>query len=433
MVNNLSNIVFALEKLVWGVPLIVFLISIHIYLTFKLKFPQRNTFKGLKYIISESDKSNSKEGISSFKSLMSVLAGTLGTGNIIGVASAIIIGGVGSIFWMFISGVFAIATKYAETFLVLKYRKRKNEKYIGGAMYVLKERIGNKFLAIMFAVFVLITTLGMGALIQSNAITSTITENYSVDIVFLSIIIVLICGYILFGDERRISNISSVMIPIAVFLYIISCIYLLVLFKNNILNSIFLIIKEAFNFKAVGGGILGSSAIYAMSAGMSKGLFTNEAGMGTSPLFDVSVKQKDIKKQSMISSTTVFIDTVFLCTITGIIFVASNAYLYTQNPVSLAQMVFLNLPFGNYIFVFMIVIFAIATIPCSGYYGSVSIDFLFNNKKIYVFLYKIIYLIFIYIGCNMEVKLVWAISSIANAFMIFPNIYMVMYLKDELE
>ena len=222
MVNNLSNIVFALEKLVWGVPLIVFLISIHIYLTFKLKFPQRNTFKGLKYIISESDKSNSKEGISSFKSLMSVLAGTLGTGNIIGVASAIIIGGVGSIFWMFISGVFAIATKYAETFLVLKYRKRKNEKYIGGAMYVLKERIGNKFLAIMFAVFILITTLGMGALIQSNAITSTITENYNVDIVFLSIIIVLICGYILFGDERRISNISSVMIPIAVFLYIIS-------------------------------------------------------------------------------------------------------------------------------------------------------------------------------------------------------------------
>jgi AGCS family alanine or glycine:cation symporter len=193
------------------------------------------------------------------------------------------------------------------------------------------------------------------------------------------------------------------------------------------------IINEAFNFKSATGGILSSVAIYAMSSGLSKGLFTNEAGMGTSPLFDITVNEQDITKQSIISSTTVFVDTVLLCTITGIIFVASGMYQNILNPNILAENVFSILPLGKYIYMFFICIFAISTIPCSGYYGSVSIRYLFKDKAIYEIIYKLVFLFFVYLGCTSKSLLVWSISSIANGLMILPNIYMLFYLRKEIE
>lgn len=421
-----------LEKIVWSLPLVILLMLTHIFFTIKLKIPQRYTFSGLKNMLN-SDKSNTSEGISSFKSIMTVLAATLGTGNIIGVATAIIIGGVGSIFWIFVSGVFAIATKYAETYIVLKYRKKDKNGYYGGAMYVLDERIGNKKLAILFSIFVILSSFGMGSMIQSNAISTTIIQNYDVNVKVIGIFVTIICAYALFGNEKRISNISSVLIPIAVMMYCISCVYLLYVFRANIVYSIVYIIKEALNFKSVAGGIFGSTAIMAMSSGLSKGLFTNEAGMGTSPLFDSTVKEQNIKKQSIMSSTTVFIDTVFLCTITGILFVASGLYLVTNNPVELAQGTFLNLPYGKLIFTLMICIFAISTIPCSGFYGSIGIKYLFNSKGVYKFLYKVMFLMFVYIGTVSKIQVVWSISSIANGLMVIPNLIMLYYLSKEIK
>lgn len=421
-----------LEKIVWSLPLVILLMFTHIFFTIKLKIPQRYTFSGLKNMLN-SDKSNTSEGISSFKSIMTVLAATLGTGNIIGVATAIIIGGVGSIFWIFVSGVFAIATKYAETYIVLKYRKKDKNGYYGGAMYVLDERIGNKKLAILFSIFVILSSFGMGSMIQSNAISTTIIQNYDVNVKVIGIFVTIICAYALFGNEKRISNISSVLIPIAVMMYCISCVYLLYVFRANIVYSIVYIIKEALNFKSVAGGIFGSTAIMAMSSGLSKGLFTNEAGMGTSPLFDSTVKEQNIKKQSIMSSTTVFIDTVFLCTITGILFVASGLYLVTNNPVELAQGTFLNLPYGKLIFTLMICIFAISTIPCSGFYGSIGIKYLFNSKGVYKFLYKVMFLMFVYIGTVSKIQVVWSISSIANGLMVIPNLIMLYYLSKEIK
>lgn len=421
-----------LEKIVWSLPLVILLMFTHIFFTIKLKIPQRYTFSGLKNMLN-SDKSNTSEGISSFKSIMTVLAATLGTGNIIGVATAIIIGGVGSIFWIFVSGVFAIATKYAETYIVLKYRKKDKNGYYGGAMYVLDERIGNKKLAILFSIFVILSSFGMGSMIQSNAISTTIIQNYDVNVKVIGIFVTIICAYALFGNEKRISNISSVLIPIAVMMYCISCVYLLYVFRANIVYSIVYIIKEALNFKSVAGGIFGSTAIMAISSGLSKGLFTNEAGMGTSPLFDSTVKEQNIKKQSIMSSTTVFIDTVFLCTITGILFVASGLYLVTNNPVELAQGTFLNLPYGKLIFTLMICIFAISTIPCSGFYGSIGIKYLFNSKGVYKFLYKVMFLMFVYIGTVSKIQIVWSISSIANGLMVIPNLIMLYYLSKEIK
>lgn len=423
--------IYYIEKLLWGLPLTLLLIFTHIYFSFKSKFPQKYVFKGFKWIFFP-ESSIDKNKISSFKTLMSVLASTIGTGNIIGVASAIILGGPGSLFWIFVSGVFAIATKYSETFLVLKYRgKVKNRRY-GGTMYVLRDVLGKNKLGIMFSILIIFTSFGMGAMIQSNAISNSILQNYNISKDLIGIIVVCISSYIIFGNEKRIANFSSILMPIAIILYIISCLCLGFLFRDNIIYSIQLILKEAFNFKSISGGIFSSVMINAMSVGLSKGLFTNEAGMGTSPLFDAMSDEEDIKKQSIISSTAVFIDTVIICSITGILFVSSNMYQGILNPVKLSIEVFSKLPYGNYLYMFFISVFALSSIPCSGFYGSVGVRFLFKNKKVYEMIYNIIFIIFIYIGSKCTISFVWSFSSICNALLVIPNLYMIYSLKEKI-
>lgn len=428
----MKEIIFNIESIVCGVPLISFLMISHVYFTFKLKIPQKYMLKGLKYMFL-SDKKNSKDGISSFKSLMAVLASTLGTGNIIGVATAITIGGVGSIFWIFISGVFGIATKYAETYIVLKYRKKdKNGKYYGGAMYVLRDKLKYIKLSKIFAIFLIITTFGMGAMIQSNAISTCITSNYSVNVYVIAIFIVISCGYVLHGSEKRIANISSILIPIATIIYLVSCFVLLYQYKQNIIPSIIQIINSGLNVKSCLGGTLGVSFVKSVSTGLSKGLFTNEAGMGTSPIFDVKVKEEEITKQSLVSSTSVFIDTVVLCTITGVVFVSTGMYKITTNPSLIANYTFSILPYGKYIYIFMIVVFAISTIPCSGYYGTVGVSFVKNNKTFWLKIYRVLFLACVFIGAISKIEIIWSISSIANALLVVPNIIMLFKLKDDL-
>lgn len=431
----MENILQNIDKVVWGKPLIIILIFTHVFLTFKLKFPQKNMFKGLKLMFKSSD----KKGISSFNSLMTVLAATLGIGNIIGVSTAVIIGGVGSVFWIFVSGIFAISTKYAETYLCMKYRKVKKEKnakytkYYGGTMYVLRDRIGSNFLASLFSIFVIISSFGIGCMIQSNSAVESLTHNFNIDKNIIAVIITILASYILFSNARKIAKISSVIIPISTIVYILMNLTLLYIFKDNILNSIKVIILDAFNFKSGITGILTFLSIKALSTGLSKGMFSNEAGMGSSPIFETTVNNTNIKEQSIISSTSVFIDTVVLCTLTGIIIVASNMYVNEFNSVTLVQNVFGVLPYGKYLLTFCVTSFALATIPCWGYYGSQAVTYLFDNKEIYQNLYKIIYSICVYVGSISALEMVWSLSSIANAFMAIPNLFMIYYLLNEIE
>lgn len=432
VVIYLENIIIRLEELVWSEPLVLLLIFTHIYLTFKLKNPQKYTLKGLKLIL-KNDENKEKKGINSFKSLMTILAATLGTGNIIGIATAIAIGGIGSIFWIFITGIFAIATKYAETYIVLKYRRENQTGYYGGAMYVLNDKLKFKTLAILFSIFTIIASFGIGSMIQSNAMSNSLIETFNVNKYIIAIIVTIICSYVIFGNEKRISNISSILVPIATLLYLFMCIYVLFIYKHNIASSIINIINEALNFKSVSGGIIGSIAIKAMNVGMSKGLFSNEAGMGSSPIFNATVKMKSMKNESIISSTSVFIDTVILCTITGIAIVSSGMYVVTNNPIELINETFKIIPYGKELLTFSIAIFAIATIPCWGYYGKCAVRFLFKENKKYEKIYDFIYAVCIYIGAIMTVNIVWGISSIANALMIIPNLVMIYKLKNEIK
>ena len=432
---NLKNIIINLQELVWSLPVIFLLIFTHLYFTIKLKFPQRGIIAGLKYMFKFKDEKieSNSSGISSYKALMSVLAATLGTGNIIGIATAIAIGGIGSIFWIFVSGIIAIATKYAETYIVLKYRKKDKNGYYGGTMYVLSERIDNKLLGILFSIFLIIASFGIGAMIQSNSAVNSIITTFKINKRVVAIIITILCTYVIFGNEKRISNISSILVPLATFVYLFMCIALMIQFRNFLIPSIIRIVKQAFNFRSATGGILSSIMIASMSAGFSKGLFSNEAGMGSSPIFDCTVRENNISKQSLISSTAVFIDTVILCTITGIILVSSSSYLVCYDPIEMVNMTFSKFPFGEFFLTFSLVIFSIATIPCWGYYGSCGVKFLFKSRNFYMIIYKLIYAICIYMGAIFTLDTVWSLSAIANGLMILPNIYMLFKLSREIK
>lgn len=431
----LEGILINIDKIVWGSPLVILLIFTHIFLTFKLNFPQKNTFKGLMLMF----KPTKTKGISSFNSLMTVLAATIGTGNIIGVSTAIIIGGIGSIFWMFVSGVFAIATKYAETYLCMKYRKVNNykksnyTKYYGGTMYVLSERIGSKLLGLLFSIFVIIASFGIGCMIQSNSAAENLANSFKLDRVFIAVIITALATYVLFSSERKIAKISSVVVPISTIIYVLMSVVLLYIFRDNLLNSILLILEDAFNLKSGATGILTFLSMRALSTGLSKGMFSNEAGMGSSPIFETTVNNVNIKEQSIISSTSVFIDTVVLCTLTGITFVASNMYINETNPITFVQNVFGLIPYGKYLLTFCLTSFALATIPCWGYYGTQAVRYIFKDKRVYQNMYKVVYIICVYIGAMSAIETVWTLSSIANAFMAIPNIFMIYYLLDEIE
>lgn len=420
-----------IEQTIFGIPLMLLLLTTHIFFTIKLKFPQIKIFGALsKELYKKKDKN---QNITPIKSLMTVLAGTLGTGNIIGIASAIIIGGVGSLFWIFISGILAIATKYAETYIVLKYRKCKAGKYTGGAMYVLDEVLDKKMLGFIFAFFLIFSTLCMGAMIQSNAITSTITNVVKIDVKLVSIIITILAGYIVFGNEKRIAKVSGILVPLATGIYLVCCILLIIYYHNDIPEAINLIISSALNFKSAVGGLFGSAVIISLREGLSKGLFTNEAGIGTSPIFDINVEDEDITKQSLISASSVFIDTVVLCSLTGIIFVASGMYMGISNPEMLSVAVFDILPYGKEILILFLSIFAFSTIPCYCYYGWSAMNYIFSGKKIYESIYKVTFLLFVLIGANTSLALVWTLASIANIFLMVPNLYMLYKLKNEIK
>lgn len=427
----MEQIVLAIEEKVWGIPLVLLLLFTHIFFSFRLKFPQKGIFKGLK-IIFQSD-SHGKNKISSFKSLMTVLAATLGTGNIIGISTAITIGGIGSIFWVFISGVFAVSTKYAETYLVLKYRKKEKGKYYGGAMYVLKDRLHFKVLPYLFSIFIVLSSFGIGAMIQSNSITEVCANTFDISKKVIALIVTLICTYAIFGNEKRIANVSSILVPLATIIYMYMCIYILNEYRYNILDSIKKIVVCGINFKSAVGGITGALVIKAMNAGISKGLFSNEAGMGSSPVFNATVEKVNIKDESTVASTSVFIDTVILCTLTGIVIVSTGLNNIFSNPVELVNEVFSLVPYGKYLLSFSIAIFAIATIPCWWYYGSIGIKYIFKNSSVYEKMYKYIYIACIIIGSFLTVTVVWSISSITNALMIIPNVIMIYLLQKEIE
>lgn len=427
---NLEEVLKNIDGIVWGPPLLILLVGTGIYFTFKLNFIQM--FKlplAIKYLfLNDDDKSDNeaKGEVSSFAALCTALSATIGTGNIVGVATAIATGGPGALFWMWVAAFFGMATKYAEGVLAIKYREvdEKGE-MSGGPMYYIEKGVGNKFLANMFAFFgIAVALLGIGTFGQVNSISKAALISFNIPIWFTAIIITILVTLVTLGGIKRISNVAEKIVPTMAILYIIGALLVLICNFKAIPSAITLIIKSAFNPSAVLGGTTGITISLAIQMGIGRGVFSNEAGLGSAPIAAAAAKTKYPVKQGLISMTGTFIDTIIICTMTGLAIVLTGSFNSGLEGAAMTTFAFENgLPFaiiGKYIVNIGLIFFAFTTIIGWNYYGERCIQYLIGIKGIKF--YKIIFIALVGVGPFLSLNLVFIIADIVNGLMALPNL-----------
>ena len=427
---NLEEVLKNIDGIVWGPPLLILLVGTGIYFTFKLNFIQM--FKlplAIKYLfLNDDDKSDNeaKGEISSFAGLCTALSATIGTGNIVGVATAIATGGPGALFWMWVAAFFGMATKYAEGVLAIKYREvDENGEMSGGPMYYIEKGVGNKFLANMFAFFgIAVALLGIGTFGQVNSISKAALISFNIPIWFTAIIITILVTLVTLGGIKRISNVAEKIVPTMAILYIIGALLVLICNFKAIHSAITLIIKSAFNPSAVLGGTTGINISLAIQMGIGRGVFSNEAGLGSAPIAAAAAKTKYPVKQGLISMTGTFIDTIIICTMTGLAIVLTGSFNSGLEGAAMTTFAFENgLPFaiiGKYIVNIGLIFFAFTTIIGWNYYGERCIQYLIGIKGIKF--YKIIFIALVGVGPFLSLNLVFIIADIVNGLMALPNL-----------
>ena len=427
---NLEEVLKNIDGIVWGPPLLILLVGTGIYFTFKLNFIQM--FKlplAIKYLfLNDDDKSDNeaKGEVSSFAALCTALSATIGTGNIVGVATAIATGGPGALFWMWVAAFFGMATKYAEGVLAIKYREvDENGEMSGGHMYYIEKGVGNKFLANMFAFFgIAVALLGIGTFGQVNSISKAALISFNIPIWFTAIIITILVTLVTLGGIKRISNVAEKIVPTMAILYIIGALLVLICNFKAIPSAITLIIKSAFNPSAALGGTTGITISLAIQMGIGRGVFSNEAGLGSAPIAAAAAKTKYPVKQGLISMTGTFIDTIIICTMTGLAIVLTGSFNSGLEGAAMTTFAFENgLPFaiiGKYIVNIGLIFFAFTTIIGWNYYGERCIQYLIGIKGIKF--YKIIFIALVGVGPFLSLNLVFIIADIVNGLMALPNL-----------
>ena len=422
--QNQEQILQNISSLVWGLPMLILLIGCHIFLTFRLKFIQRYIGKAIKLSITSDEEGHGD--INQFGSLATALAATIGTGNIIGVSTAIALGGPGAVFWTWITGILGMSTKYAESLLSMQYRqKNKVGNFVGGPMYVLEKGLNMKILAVLFAVFTALATFGTGCAIQSKAISEIIKFTFNVPLIISGIIITICAALVILGGLSNISKVCEKLVPFMALFYVGGSLIILILNIQYLPNTIVLILKSAFTTRAAGAGFVGSTMITACRYGVSRGLFSNESGLGTAPIVSASAKSKNCVRQALVSMSGTFWDTVIVCAMTGLVLVSS----IVKNPIAfenvandkLTGIAFQNLgAVGGIILAISLAIFAFTTILGWCFYGERCVEYLFGIKAIKY--YRILFLITLFMGTVFSLDIVWSFSDITNGLMAFPNI-----------
>ena len=422
--QNPEQILQNISSLVWGLPMLILLIGCHIFLTFRLKFIQRYIGKAIKLSITSDEEGHGD--INQFGALATALAATIGTGNIIGVSTAIALGGPGAVFWTWITGILGMSTKYAESLLSMQYRqKNKVGNFVGGPMYVLEKGLNMKILAILFAVFTALATFGTGCAIQSKAISEIIKFTFNVPLIISGIIITICAALVILGGLNNISKVCEKLVPFMALFYVGGSLIILILNIQYLPNTILLILKSAFTTRAAGAGFVGSTMITACRYGVSRGLFSNESGLGTAPIVSASAKSKNCVRQALVSMSGTFWDTVIVCAMTGLVLVSS----IVKNPIAfenvandkLTGIAFQNLgAVGGIILAISLAIFAFTTILGWCFYGERCVEYLFGIKAIKY--YRILFLITLFMGTVFSLDIVWSFSDITNGLMAFPNI-----------
>lgn len=413
---------------IWGAPLLLLLLGTHIFMTFRLRGIQRHVFKAIKFSVTR--EKGASGDVSPFSALMTALASTIGTGNIIGVATAVAAGGPGAVFWMWISGILGMATKYAESLLSVKYRvKNRAGEMSGGPMYVIERGLHMKWTARLFALFTCVAAAGIGSMVQANSISTVFTTAFGIPSALTGAVVSILTAFVIIGGIKSIARVCNFIIPAAGAVFIISNVVILFIGRATIPDTILLIVKSAFTGQAAVGGFAGAAAAKALRLGVSRGLFSNEAGLGSEPIVAAAARTNDPVRQALISMTGTFWDTVVLAALTGIMIVNSGMWKYGESGGNLTSLIFGTLPLGKETLAFCLFIFAFATCIGWSYYAEKSVEYLFGKK--YIKSYKTIYIILIFIGAVFSLNAVWNFSDIANALMAVPNIFSVLILSRE--
>lgn len=428
---QLINDFFAsVSSFLWGWPMMILLLGTHIFMTIRLRCPQRKLLTAIRLSIKR-DKDASGD-VSQFGALATALAATIGTGNIIGVATAIALGGPGAVFWCWITGVFGIATKYAEGLLAIKYRvQTPTGKMLGGPMYALEKGLGWKTMAILFAIFTMIASFGIGNTVQANAIATIANNTYGISPWIMGAVVCGLTAAVIIGGVKSIAKVCGMLVPFMALFYILGCIYILFVNHNYVWPAISLILKCAFSPEAAGGGFAGSSIMIVARYGLARGLFSNESGLGSAPIVAAAAQTRNPVRQALVSSTGTFWDTVIICALTGIVIVSSIiAYpdISYHDGAALTKMAFGKIPYvGEPLLSFGLLTFAFSTILGWSYYGERAVEYLKGKKWSYV--YRLLYIVAVYVGSIASLNIVWNIADCMNALMAIPNLLSLLFLN----
>lgn len=433
--EQFSQIMTWLDDFVWGIPMIVLLLGTHLFMTLRTGFIQRKTLTGIKLSVTKDP--DSPGDVSQFQALTTALASTIGTGNIIGVGTAIFLGGPGAVFWCWIAGVFGIATKYAESFIAVKYRVRTPDgKMQGGAMYALERGLNMKWLGVLFAALAALASFGIGCGTQINAIAEVIENNVPLNIPPIAVGVVggILTGIVIIGGIQSIARVCEKLVPLMAVFYVLGCVIILGINYDFILPAVGAILRLAFTPGAVAGGLVGQGVMIALRFGVARGLFSNESGMGSAPLVASAAQTRNPVWQALVSATGTFWDTVVVCLMTGLVLVST----IMKNPEinmdtiadggQLTTAAISQIPvLGPIILVVGIITFAWSTILGWSYYGERCAQYLWGKKALLP--YKLLFVAVVVVGPVLALDLVWTIADILNALMAIPNLIAVLLLS----
>lgn len=439
MFETISNAIYDIDAVIWGWWLIILLFGTHIFMTIRTGFIQRKTLsKGIKLSVTRDPDAEGE--VSNFGALTTALAATIGTGNIVGVGTAIALGGPGAVLWCWLSGVFGIATKYSESLIAVKYRvKTKDGRMQGGAMYALSRGLKwkglGKVLGMIFAIFAGFASFGIGCATQVNAIANIVEENVGIPGWIVGIVIAVLTAIVIFGGIKSIASVCEKLVPFMAIFYVLGCIIILGFNYDYIIPAIKTICTLAFTPGAAAGGLVGTGIMAAMRFGIARGLFSNESGMGSAPIAAAAAQTRNPVRQALVSSTGTFWDTVVVCLMSGLVIVTS----VMKNPNInvdeiedggvLTTLAFQQIPYlGPIILTLGIICFAYSTVLGWAYYGERAVEY-FAGKKVLIG-YRILYVAVAAIAPVVALDVVWALADILNALMAVPNLIAVLLLSN---
>ena len=424
----LEKIVANLSSIVWGPPMLVLLVGTGIYLTILLKGMQFWSLPHAMKLIFHKEP-DAKGEISHFAALMTALAATVGIGNIVGVAAAISLGGPGAVFWMWVTGLVGMATKYAEAILAVKYRQAGRHGYKGGPMYYLTYGLNMPKLGMAFAIFTVLASFGIGNMTQANAVAQILNTQMNIPSWVTGLTLLVLTALVILGGIKSIGRFTSFLVPLMILVYVTVSLLILGLNFDKLGSAFGLIFQHAFSPIAAGGGFAGATIAAAMRYGIARGVFSNESGLGSAPIAAAAAKTSDPARQALVSMTQTFIDTLVVCTMTALIILISPFWQQGVSPSTITMQSFqLYLgSFGGIVVVISTALFAYSTILGWSYYGEKAFEYIFGERK--VRLYRIIFIAFVMVGAMMKLSFVWDFSDLMNGMMAIPNLIALLLLS----